>query len=132
MAKVTIAGQAIVVTSTMKLSDLETIKKYRPEALTLYEGEGKEKEPVFAIGISSGNGNIGTYGAEFNRANAEGFAQLTMGVCVTPEEDVKDFVTEEIGRPLLKLNKLEETLASVVSEINAETAAIEQNITVVE
>ena len=51
MAKVKVAGQAIVIISEIKLDDIKTVAKYRPAALTLYEGEGDDREPVFAIGI---------------------------------------------------------------------------------
>ena len=54
MAKIMVAGDAVVVTSDMKLEDIKLVKKYRPEALTLFEGEGEEKEPVFKIGIGDG------------------------------------------------------------------------------
>lgn len=43
MAKIVIAGDAVVVTSAMKLEDIKTIEKYRPKELVLKGGEdGKE------------------------------------------------------------------------------------------
>ena len=39
MAKITIAGDAAVVTSAMKLEDIKTIEKYRPKELVLKGGE---------------------------------------------------------------------------------------------
>ena len=132
MAKVTIAGQAVVVTSTLKLDDIKTVATYRPDALTLYEGEGKERQPVFAIGIGADAGRIGTYGVEFGRSNAEGFAQLTMSVSIDDDEDIKVFVAEQIGRSILKLNKLEEQIPEVIRGIEAEKADILRNISVVE
>ena len=57
MAKIVIAGDAIVVTSAMKLEDIKTIEKYRPNALTLM-GSEDGKEPIFAIGTTEGCGNI--------------------------------------------------------------------------
>ena len=48
MAKIVIAGDAVIVTSTMKLEDIKTIAKYRPKALTLMGGEDG-KEPIFAV-----------------------------------------------------------------------------------
>lgn len=62
MAKIVIAGDAIVVTSAMKLEDIKTIEKYRPNALTLMGGEDG-KEPIFAIGTTEGCGNINQVGA---------------------------------------------------------------------
>ena len=127
MAKITVTGRAVVVTSAVKLDD---IKKYRQDSLTLYEGEGKEKEPVFAIGVGSGLGNINKYGAEFAHANADGFAQITMFADVKDGTDLKDYVAENIGCAILQLNKLEEKLPDVIQEIEAEKAAILRNIEV--
>ena len=130
MAKIIITGRAVVITSAMKLADLKTIKKYRPNALTLFEGEGEAKEPVFAIGVGDGFGNIGKFGAEFGHANADGFAQITM--CCDPKEgaDIKEYVAENVGVSILQLNKLEEQLPAVIREIEAEKASIMDNIQV--
>lgn len=57
MAKIVIAGDAVVVTSAIKLEDLRNIKKYRPAALILKGGEDG-KEPIFAVDVTNGNGDI--------------------------------------------------------------------------
>lgn len=126
MAKVTMLGQAVVITSAVKLEDIKLIKKYRPEALSLYEGEGAEKVPVFTIGATKAGNDINKIGAEFSHANEDGYAQITLYSESADKEEIADL----IGRPLLKLNKLEETLAGVIDEIAAEKAAILENITV--
>ena len=132
MAKILIAGQAVVVTSSLTLDEIAEIKKYRPEALVLYEGEGPEKEPVFKIGVSKSSGKINTFGAEFGGEShdEEKLATLTM---VIPEtcEDVKGYVVDAIGASILKLNKLEESLPGVLNEIKAERAQIDEVISVV-
>ena len=64
MAKITIAGDAAVVTSAMKLEDIKTIEKYRPKELVLKGGEDG-KEPIFAVGTTNGAGNINAFGASF-------------------------------------------------------------------
>ncbi len=128
MAKIVIAGQAIVVTSEMALEDLKTIKKYRPDALILKGGEDG-KEPVFAISI--GEGRINTYGASFCEATRDDAkkATLTM-VTIYDGEDIEGYVSDSIGAALMNLNKLEETLPAVLDEITAEKAIIKSNITV--
>ena len=58
MAKVIIAGDAVVVKSAIKYEDLKAVKKYRPEALTLKGGEDG-KEPIFSVFVKdSGAGSI--------------------------------------------------------------------------
>jgi len=130
MANIKIVGRAVVITSSMKLEDLKTIKKYRQKDLTLYEGEGQEKVPVFAIGVVPGFGNINKYGVEFGHANSDGLAQVTMASHVKDGEDIKTAVAEEVGTAILQLNKLEEKLPDVLHEIEAEKASIMANISV--
>lgn len=133
MARIKIVGNAVVVISSMKMEDLETIKKYRPNALTLYEGEGKEKEPVFKIGVGKNYGVINKYGAEFGGTTHDDAALATITMVVGEEvEDIKGYVADNIGYPILQLNKLEATLQAVLDEIRAEKATIESNITIVE
>lgn len=130
MAKITIAGEAVVVTSTMKLEDIKTIKKYRPEALTLMGGEDG-KEPIFKIGIGSGTGNINKYGAEFGSEthDAEKKATITL-ICEAGDGDIKEIIADTVGTYVLKLNKLEETLPAVLTEISTEKEKIMSNISV--
>ena len=130
MAKISIAGQAVVVTSAMALEDIKTIKKYRPEALILKGGEDG-KEPIFALGI--GEGKINQVGASFNKSTRDEAKLATLTMTTNFDgEDIVAFVTDTLGGALMNLNKLEETLPAVLAEINAEKATIQQNITVVQ
>lgn len=131
MAKITIVGDAVIVTSELKLEDLATIKKYRREALFLRGGEDG-KEPVFAIavGASGGNGSIDSNGAVFCRANAEGKAMITLIQPGNPAT-VVETVADTYGGALTKLNKLEEQIATVAAEVNAEREAVRNSITVI-
>ena len=130
MAKIVIAGEAVVVTSAIKLEDLCKVAKYRPDALVLKGGEDG-KEPIFRIGVCSGTGKINKYGAEFG-AETHDDAKLATITLVTDalEGDIREAVAEAIGASILNLNKLEETIPAVLAEIDAEKAAILGNITV--
>ena len=50
MTKITIHGDALVLTSGLKLETLRKTKKYRPDALVLRD---KEKNPVFSIDVGT-------------------------------------------------------------------------------
>ena len=130
MASIKIAGQAIVVTSSMALEDLKTIKKFRPDALILRGGEDG-KEPIFALSV--GEGSINKVGASFNQATRDDakLATLTMTTTYTGE-DMVGFVSDTLGSAIINLNKLEETLPAVLEEIEEEKARIAANITVVQ
>ncbi len=129
MAKMTVAGNALVVTAGVKLSDIKMVKKYRPEALTLYEGEGKDRTPVFKLGV--GASGISNYGAEFDEEARDGSGVAICTILLpTGVEDVTEYISDKFGRAILKLNKLEETLPGIISEIADEKAMIEANITI--
>lgn len=131
MAKIVIAGKAVVVTSALKLEDINTIKQYRPNELVLKGGE-KGDEPLFAITTGNvGGGSINSVGATFTSAanDGSGLATITQ---VAPEgiEDLKAWVADKFGGAIINLNKLEEKLPAVLEEIAAEKAAVLANISV--
>lgn len=110
MAKITIAGDAVVVTSAMKLEDIKKIKKYRPDALVLKGGEDG-KEPIFKLGVCTGAGSLCKYGAEFGSETHDDEKKAVMTlICDCREGDIKEAVADTIGAYVLNLNKLEETL----------------------
>ena len=128
--KVTIAGSAAVITSTLSLEDVKTVAKYKPSALTLYGGEDG-KDPLFSIGISGSTaGKIGEYGAEFGTQTADGGKATVTVVFGSPVDDAKEYIADALGGALLNLAKLEEALPNVIDQINAEKAAVLANITV--
>lgn len=130
MAKITIAGDAVVVTSAMKLEDIKTVKKYRPDALVLKGGEDG-KEPIFKLGVCSGAGSICKYGAEFGSETHDDEKKAVMTlICDCREGDIKEVVADTIGAYVLNLNKLEATLPGVLEEIATEKEQIMSNIAV--
>jgi len=131
MAKITIAGDAVVVTSNMKLEDIKTITKYRPKALTLMGGEDG-KEPIFAIGVTNGCGSINEVGVSFGRETYDDQKLACVTVCTgtAVTGDVKEWVADHLGSAIISLNKLEEALPAVLEEITAEKAYVMGNITV--
>lgn len=131
MAKIVIAGDAVVIKSALKLEDIRTIEKYRPKALTLMGGEDG-KEPIFAIGTTEGCGSINEVGASFGREShdEDKYATITMVTAVGISGDIKEWVADRIGGAIINLNKLEEKLPTVLAEIEAEKAEVMGNITV--
>ena len=131
MAKIVVAGDAVVVTSAMKLEDIKTIQKYRPNALILKGGEDG-KEPIFRLGVCKcGAGEINKYGAEFGSETHDDEKKAVMTLSLNTDKDnVKDVVADTIGAYVMTLNKLEETLPAVLEEIAAEKERILANITI--
>ena len=132
MAKTTIVGDAVVVTSTKTLEDIKTLEKYRPKALCLYEtDEDGKKQEIFKIGSTSGEGSLGTYGASFGGVTHDDAKLATITMCLPKSvTDVKEYVAEKYGPALLNLNKVEEQFEAALAEIEAQKAAVMENITV--
>ena len=130
-AKIKIAGGAVVVESAAKLDDLKKLAKYRPNALKLFEGEGKDKAEVFVVDVAAaGPGSINRFGASFGtQATADGKAVVTM---ILPDgvADAKKWAEDTIGTAILSLNKVEAQFAAANTDIDAEIAAIRENIQV--
>lgn len=129
MANIVIAGDAVVVKSSLKLEEIQTIAKYQPKALTLMGGEDG-KEPIFSVGTSTDSGDITVYGASFGRADADGKATITLVTPGIPNEKVKEWVADKLGAAITNLNALEAKLPDVLSGIAAQRAAVMENITV--
>ena len=134
MANVKIIGDAVILTSTMKLEDLELIQKTKPKALYLYEEDENGKSvPCFRIAVGEGEvrpSDVNENGITFRKASRDGgFAQIT---CKAPagEGDVKDVVAEVFGGPLMSLKKLELALPDVIEEITRLKQAVLANIEV--
>lgn len=133
MAKVTINGNALVITSVKKLEDIKAVSKYAPEALTLYgvDDNGKKCED-FKVGLGTGCGDINRFGVTFSdtTTNAQGLATVTIGICVVDGGDVKEYVADKFGASLRKLAQVEEQIAPALAVAKADKDAIMNDITV--
>lgn len=133
MAKITIAGDAVVITSTKKLEDIKTLEKYRPKALTLFgTNEDGKREAVFAVGTTNGAGSITEYGASFGSAahDGSGLATITLPVPAGAGADMKQAVADQIGVAIINLNKVEAQVDSALASVKADKDAVMETITV--
>lgn len=130
-ATIKVVGGVAVVESGAELETIKKVAKYRPEALSLFKGTGKDKEEVFRVAAAkAGTGSINQYGASYGTAtNADGKATITI---LIPDgtTDAKKFVMEKVGPAILNLNKVEAQFEGAIDEIDAELAAIEGNIAI--
>lgn len=129
MAKIIVAGDAMVIESDYTLDDIAKLKEYRPKALTLFDDDGTTE--VFKVGITKGVGVISKYGASFGSAskNGEGKAIITMIIpsCV---EDAIAYAENLIGTAIINLNKVERQFEDALAEVAIEREKICESITV--
>lgn len=126
----TFIGNVVHVISDLKVEDVRMIKKYRPDALSLYETVDSKQIPVFSVGVAKNDsGNITKSGITFSSVStAEGNAMATM---VNEDNLSVDEIKDIIGVPMLQLKKLEESLGGIKDEIAEQKAKIDEMINVI-
>ena len=128
MANVTIAGNSYVVTSGISMADLETVKKYRPAALTLVDEE--TKETTFKVGIG-GTSSVNDHGISFSGVTNDEKKLATATLPIPADvEDAKEHVLDKAGLAIANLNKVEEAITGALTDIKAERDNIAANIKV--
>lgn len=129
MAKTKIFGEAIVITSTLKLDELKSVSKYYKEKLNLYGGEDG-KELLFGIRVApDGMGVLSADGAFFAPTSRVegGYATITMTV-PSGVEDAKKWMVDTHGGALMHLAELEKKLPDVIAKIVADEKAVAESI----
>ena len=127
MAKVTIAGNAFVITSSVSMADLKMVKQYRSSALVLVDEESKE--PYFKVGV--GSNSLSDHGICFGGVSNDDAKMATATLSIPADtEDVKTYVVDKTVMAMANLRKVEATVAGVLEEIKTERDAIVESITV--
>jgi len=125
MANVTIAGNSYVIASDVAMADLETVKKYRPSALTLVDEE--TKEPFFKVGI--GSNSLSDHGISFGGiSNCEKKVATATLPIPADAEDAKEYVLDKAGLAIVNLNKVEKNIAAALADVKTEREAIAESI----
>ena len=127
MAKVTIAGNSYVVTSTVSMADLETVKKYRPSALAITDPD--TEETLFRVGL--GSNSLSEHGISFGGVTNDEAKMATATFSIPSDvEDAKAYVLDKAGLTLVNLKKVEAGIAAVLKDIQKERDSIAESITV--
>lgn len=128
MSKIHVVGDAIVITSSMKLEDLRTIERFHPKALTLFN---EDKEPIFAIGTTTGRGSVCECGMSFGSESRDENKLATITICGRGiVGDPKEYIADTFGGAIANLNKLESKLPDVLTKIKAAKQAVMDGISV--
>lgn len=130
--KLTITGDAYALTSAIKVSDIELLKKYNPDALTVKDKDGKQT--VFGVSYSEGKANVAAFGVTFGGKTRDenGYATIT-GVIPTgfaSAEAAKDFVAETFGGVVAYLEQLEKSVPNAAEAVATERKKLVDSITV--
>jgi len=124
MAKINLTGDALVITSTLKAADLQTVEKYAPTALVVREKDEDSGKmiPVFKVTTGSA-GSISAYGVCFSGESRDGNGFATLTIPFTGSKDAataKAEIADKYGAALAQLNKVEAALPDALKKIAAD------------
>ena len=123
MSKITVVADAMVITSTISLEDLELVEKMKPEALALMGGK-ENKEEVFRIGTGV-KGSINSFSATFSGETRDEDKNATITLDIAGiDNDIKEYIADKYGKALAYINAIEENLGDVIDEIKAAKKAV--------
>lgn len=129
MAKLKISGNAIILTSDLKLETIKKMEKYNASALALFEeNKDGEKCEIFKIG-SGAVSNVNKYGITFAETNKDGLAVATILLPETvPNNAKKQFVKDVFGNTIFLLQDLEAAVKTSCEALNAAYAELDKII----
>ena len=131
MAKFIIAGSAIVLKSAVKFEDLKTVEKYDKQALSIVDADSKET--LFAVGTTTGKGNINQYGVSFDAESRddEKLACLTLEAPAGNIDNLKEWIADKVGPAFDYLEKIEKTIPETLNAIKESRKKITDAIEVI-
>ena len=132
MANITIAANAAVIKSDLKVKDIEVLEKYNPAELVLMGGKDDEEE-IFSIGLSSGKGSLSPHGATFSKTGIapQGAATITIDLPnFGSADEAKGYIADKYGVALDRLAQLEAKVPEKVTAFKAKRDALIAQINV--
>ena len=129
--KLTINADAYALTSTIKVSDIELLKKYNPDALCVKDKDGNVK---FKVSYSEGKGSITPYGVTFGgkgRGESEGCATVTGTIpSGLSTDEAKKYVAELVGGVVTYIDQLEKDVTKAAETVSTQRKKLIDGITV--
>lgn len=119
MAKLTLSGNAITVTTKITSEDFFKIKRHSPESLTIKDDK---ENPIFKIDFGGqGKGSINNYGIVFDSVNEDDSMYLSVidegGFSECTAEEKKAIIVDQYAAPLVKINQMEMFLEGVLETL---------------
>lgn len=117
--KLTITGDAYALTSSIKVKDIQLLKKHNPAALKITDEDKNEK---FAVDYSEGKSKVSTFGITFGGATRDGngYATVTgtLPQGLNTAEAAKDYLADQFGGVVAYLTQLEESIPTAVETVS--------------
>lgn len=130
MAKIIVAGDAVVVKSNFKLSEIKSLEKHAPKALSLFDEDGKTE--VFRVATTTGTGTLSAFGVSFSNESEDGNGNAVATLIIpTGIDNKKAYVEENFGSALIKLNRIEDGIKSALEAIEEELKVVREHVQVI-
>ena len=121
-----IVGNAMVLTSKLKLATIKKMEKYNNKALCLIEVNGDEENEIFRI-MSGKLSSIATHGIVFAEEDKAGNAVATI-LFPTGVENKKEYIKDNFATVLFMLKDLEAAIETSCAELEAAFAKLDEEI----
>ena len=130
MGKITIAGDALVITSSKSLADIQVLEKHNPQALELRDAKGETV--IFKVGTTTGKGSINQFGASFDGVSHDDKKLATITFQIPKDvENAEEYAADLVGSSILSLNKVETGFDAALAKVKADKDAVMKTISVI-
>lgn len=123
----------LFITSAYDVATLAKVAKFRPDALSLTKGEGKEKTVLCMMGVGK-KASYSPFGIVFEKdsVTAPKVATLTVELpeSLKTTADINAWVRDNLGLAIVNCEKIEAQVAAAMTEIAADEAAMNAAITI--
>lgn len=127
MAKITVAGNALVITSKYSREEIKNVEKHAPQALTLLD---EKKTPYFKLS-QNGDGKVNKYGVSLNKTSNNGKACTTI-IIDQNEALTRDWVAEEYSVLVNNMKKVEDQIEEAMLAVREQIETARTSIEVIE
>lgn len=117
--KLTITGDAYALTSSIKVKDIQLLKKHNPAALKITD---EDKNVKFAVDYSEGKSNVSSFGITFGGKSRDenGYATVTgtLPQGLNTAEAAKEYLADQFGGVVAYLTQLEGSIPTAVETVS--------------
>lgn len=123
--KTRILARQAVITAEMKYEDMEKIKKYAPDTMTMCDEDGNE---TFRVSVDQ-HDSVSPIGITFTDDGGQAMARIMIPSDV---EDKKAYIAENFGVTITKAGEIIENMKAALEDVNQTIAAVVNSIETVD
>lgn len=129
MAKINVTGEVMILTSTLKLADIQQLERQNPDALVKKDENGDE---IFRV--ATGNiGKINNIAAVFSGETRDErkLATITVAIPDGVEGDIREVIADSIGNAINNIAEIERRAEEILPEMRRKRASLIASIEVI-